>query len=101
MLNHQKISGLWSFFVPLACEFFVSRQVAFSGRCFPDNYSLVRKFRELPQSVFGQARCWFSWLNQYFNHKFLGLNCQNSKSVFQIYESFQFFRSWPLFVNRS
>ncbi|MGR2911453.1 hypothetical protein ABMX86_23225, partial [Vibrio vulnificus] len=31
---------------------------------------------------------------------FLGLNCQNSKSVFQIYESFQFFRFWLLFVSQ-
>ncbi|EPD2588295.1 hypothetical protein ACR82O_003625, partial [Vibrio cholerae] len=32
---------------------------------------------------------------------FWGLNCRNSKSVFQLYESFQFFRSWLLFVNQS
>ncbi|ASJ40108.1 hypothetical protein TI24_12770 [Vibrio vulnificus] len=25
-----------------------------------------------------------------FEHRFWGLNCRNSKSVFQIYESFQF-----------
>ncbi|HAS8250760.1 TPA: hypothetical protein I7673_23235 [Vibrio vulnificus] len=48
------------------------------------------KFRELPQSIFGQTRGWFGWLNQYFEHRFWGLNCRNSKSVFQIYESFQF-----------
>ncbi|HGS4624612.1 TPA: hypothetical protein ACMDON_003564 [Vibrio cholerae] len=33
-------------------------------------------------------------------NQFLGLNCQNSKSVFQIYESFQFSGFWLLFVSQ-
>ncbi|MEJ3599620.1 hypothetical protein WFH67_03630 [Vibrio vulnificus] len=42
-----KISGLWSSFVLLACEFCVSRQVGFSGRCFPDNYSLALEIQRI------------------------------------------------------
>ncbi|WP_462099824.1 hypothetical protein [Vibrio cholerae] len=59
------------------------------------------KFRELPQSIFVQVRGWFGWLNQYFDHRFLCLNCRNSKSVFQIYELFQFSGFWLLFVSQN
>ncbi len=41
----------------------------------------------------GKCEVRAAWLNQYFEHRFWGLNCWNSQSVFQIYESFQFFRS--------
>ncbi|WP_080608899.1 hypothetical protein, partial [Vibrio vulnificus] len=37
---------------------------------------------------------------QKFDLRFLSFDCQSSKSVFQIYESFQFFRSWLLFVSQ-
>ncbi|EOV0147026.1 hypothetical protein ACOIXN_004493, partial [Vibrio vulnificus] len=39
----NKISGLWFFFVPLALQFGVCRQVGFCERCFSDTYSLVLK----------------------------------------------------------
>ncbi|EPW3005119.1 hypothetical protein ACWJ9U_004361, partial [Vibrio vulnificus] len=49
------------------------------------------KFRELPQSIFGQARGEGGWLNQKFDLRFLSFDCKSSKSDFQNYESFQFF----------
>ncbi|MCR9501853.1 hypothetical protein NB509_18385 [Vibrio vulnificus] len=57
------------------------------------------KFRKLPQSIFGQARGQGGWLNQKFDLRFFGFLCHSSKSDFQIYESFQFFDFWLLFVS--
>ncbi|EGR3963948.1 hypothetical protein DDM91_19260 [Vibrio cholerae] len=37
------MSGLSFFFVPSAGSFRVCRQIGFSGRCFPDTYSLMLK----------------------------------------------------------
>ncbi|EGR1072263.1 hypothetical protein EFU51_18230 [Vibrio cholerae] len=42
-----KISGLWFFFVPVACEFCACRQVDFSGRYFPDTYSLALEIQSV------------------------------------------------------
>ncbi len=42
-----KNQWLWFFFAPLACEFCVSRQVGFSGRGFPDNYSLALEVQRI------------------------------------------------------
>ncbi len=41
MLNQNKISGLWFFFVPLADWFCACRQVGFIGRYFLDINSLA------------------------------------------------------------
>ncbi len=35
------------FFVPLADRFGAGRQVGFSGRCFPDTYSLALKIQRV------------------------------------------------------
>ncbi|EID0062960.1 hypothetical protein LA284_004330 [Vibrio vulnificus] len=101
MLNHQKVSGLWFFFVPSADWFCVCRQVGISGR-FSRAIILWRwKFKELPQSIFGQARGWGGWLNQQSALRFLSFDCQSSMSDFQNYESFLFSAFWFLFVNQS
>ncbi len=42
-----KISGLWFFFVPVACEFRACRQVDFSGRYFPDTCSLALEIQRI------------------------------------------------------
>ncbi|MGL0992755.1 hypothetical protein ACSTET_23320, partial [Vibrio vulnificus] len=42
-----KISGLWFFFVPVACEFCACRQVDFSGRYFPGTYSLALEIQSV------------------------------------------------------
>ncbi|MFQ4134669.1 hypothetical protein, partial [Vibrio vulnificus] len=52
--NHQKISGLWFFFVPSADWFCVCRQVGFSGRCFPDINSLALEIQRIA-SINSQA----------------------------------------------
>ncbi|MBG0757443.1 hypothetical protein BOO21_19110 [Vibrio cidicii] len=59
------------------------------------------KFRELPQSIFEQARGQGGWLNQKFDLRFFSLSSQSSKSDFQNYESFRFSTFWPLFANQS
>ncbi|NNN74175.1 MULTISPECIES: hypothetical protein [unclassified Vibrio] len=100
MFNHQKsVDYGFSLFSRLIGFVFVGK-LASAGAVFRTSILWCWKFRELPQSIFEYARGWFGWLNQYFDHRFLGLNCRNSKSVFQIYESFQFFRSWLLFVSQ-
>ncbi|HFQ5409769.1 TPA: hypothetical protein ACGVBB_004585, partial [Vibrio vulnificus] len=43
----RKISGLYLFFVPSADCFCAYRQVGFSGRCFPDTYSLALKIQRI------------------------------------------------------
>ncbi|WP_219585136.1 hypothetical protein, partial [Vibrio parahaemolyticus] len=46
MLNQLK-SVIYDFFVPLADWFCICRQVGFSGRCFPDTYSLALKIQRV------------------------------------------------------
>ncbi|EGR2424391.1 hypothetical protein DYB15_18510 [Vibrio cholerae] len=101
MFNHVKSVGCIFSLLPRLVSFEFVGKFASVGAVFRTLVLWRWKFRALPQSIFGQGRGWFGWLNQYFDHRFLGLNCRNSKSVFQIYESFQFFRSWLLFVNQS
>ncbi|ELB7342683.1 hypothetical protein RV032_003786 [Vibrio cholerae] len=47
MFNHQKSVDYGFFFVPSADLFCVCRQVGFSGRCFPDNYSLALEIQRI------------------------------------------------------
>ncbi|MGR3096097.1 hypothetical protein, partial [Vibrio vulnificus] len=49
------ISGLWFFFVPLAFQFGVFRQVGFFERCFSDTYSLPLKTLSI-----ASINCWVS-----------------------------------------
>ncbi len=101
MFNHQKsVDYDFSLFPRLIGFVFVGKLISV-GAVFRTIILWRWKFRKLPQSIFGQARCWFSWLNQYFEHRFLCLNCRNSKSVFQIYESFQSSGFWLLFVSQN
>ncbi|MGR3150660.1 hypothetical protein, partial [Vibrio vulnificus] len=43
----RKISELWFFFVPLAFQFCVCRQVGSIGRCFPDTCSLALEIQSV------------------------------------------------------
>ncbi|TLE19253.1 hypothetical protein D2926_18545 [Vibrio cholerae] len=99
MLNHPKSVVYDCSLFPWLVSFVFLGKLASVGAVFRTIILWRWKFSELPHSIFQQARGYGGWLNQYFEHRFLGLNWQNSKSVFQIYESFQFFRSWLLFVN--
>ncbi|WP_206604797.1 hypothetical protein, partial [Vibrio vulnificus] len=63
MLNQNKISGLWFFFVPLADWFCARRQVSFSGRCFSDTYSLALKIQRVASINF-RASARLGWLAQ-------------------------------------
>ncbi|ENJ1753045.1 hypothetical protein AB0532_004316 [Vibrio parahaemolyticus] len=101
MLNHAKSVDYGFSLFPRLIGFVFVGKLASAGAVFWTITLWRWKFSELPQSIFGQARGWFGWRNQYFEHRFSGLNCRNSKSVFQIYELFQFFRSWLLFVSQN
>ncbi|MDK2706942.1 hypothetical protein QO230_22045, partial [Vibrio vulnificus] len=59
----RKISGLWFFFVPLAFQFGVCRQVDFIGRCFSDPYSLALKIHRVTSINF-QVSARLGWLAQ-------------------------------------
>ncbi|MCU8291390.1 hypothetical protein OC525_22970, partial [Vibrio vulnificus] len=43
----RKISWLWFFFVPLAFQFGVCRQVGFCERCFSDTHSLALEIQRI------------------------------------------------------
>ncbi|WP_374039409.1 hypothetical protein [Vibrio cholerae] len=101
MFNHAKSVGCIFSLLPRLVGFVFAGKLASFGAVFWTFILWRWKFRELPQSIFESARGWFGWLNQYLDHRFLGLNCRNSKSVFQIYESFQFSGFWLLFVSQN
>ncbi|KGK15097.1 hypothetical protein DC58_04435 [Vibrio navarrensis] len=101
MFNQQKSVDYGFSLFPRLIGFVFVGKLASAGAVFRTIILWRWKFRELPQLIFGQARGWFGWLNQYFDHRFLCLNCRNSKSVFQIYELFQFSGFWLLFVSQN
>ncbi|MCD1213236.1 hypothetical protein B4946_18395 [Vibrio cholerae] len=71
MFNHLKSVGcIFSLLIRLFGFVFVGKLASF-GAVFRTIILWRWKFRKLPQSIFGQARCWFRWLNQYFDHRFL------------------------------
>ncbi|MBG0757623.1 hypothetical protein BOO21_20070 [Vibrio cidicii] len=91
MLNHAK-SVVYGFSLfPRLVGFEFVGKFASVGAVFRTLVFWRWKFRELPQSIFGQARCLDCWLNQKFDLRFLSFDSQSSKSDFQNYESFQFF----------
>ncbi|EJL6357731.1 hypothetical protein VDT04_003604, partial [Vibrio cholerae] len=99
MLNHQQsvVYGLSLF--PWLVSFVFLGKLASVGAVFRTITLWRWKFRELPQSIFGQDRGWGGWLNQKFGLSFLSFGHQSSKSDFQNYESFQFFGFRLLFVS--
>ncbi|KJR27760.1 hypothetical protein, partial [Vibrio sp. S234-5] len=69
-IHKKSVDYGFSLFPRLICFVFVGKLVSV-GAVFRTIILWRWKFRKLPQSIFGQARCWFSWLNQYFDHRFL------------------------------
>ncbi|RZQ09247.1 hypothetical protein D8T46_21295 [Vibrio vulnificus] len=75
MLNHQKSVVYDCSLFPWLVSFVFLGKLASVGAVFWTIILWRWKFRELPQSIFGQARGWFGWLNQYFEHRFWVLSC--------------------------
>jgi hypothetical protein len=75
MLNHAKSAGYDCSLFPWLVSFVFVGKLASVGAVFRTIILWRWKFRELPQSIFGQARGWFGWLNQYFEHRFWVLSC--------------------------
>ncbi|EKF9165056.1 hypothetical protein O1B18_003364 [Vibrio cholerae] len=101
MLNHAK-SVVYDFSLfPWLVSFVFLGKLASVGAAFRTIILWRWKFKELPQSIFGQARGWGGWLNQQSALSFLSFDCQSSMSDFQNYESFLFSAFWFLFVNQS
>ncbi|EJL6339995.1 hypothetical protein NMR29_003618 [Vibrio cholerae] len=64
MFNHQKsVDYGFSLFPRLIGFVFVGKLASF-GAIFRTLIFWRWKFKELPQSIFGQARGWGGWLNQ-------------------------------------
>ncbi|AUL95885.1 hypothetical protein ACWOKN_004319 [Vibrio vulnificus] len=101
MLNHQKSVGYGLSLFPWLVSFVFLGKLASVGAAFRTIILWRWKFKELPQSIFGQGRGWGGWLNQQSALRFFSISGQSSKSDFQNHESFQFFGFWALFVNQS
>ncbi|EJO3996440.1 hypothetical protein NRI82_004591 [Vibrio vulnificus] len=99
MLNHLKTVVYGFSLLPRLLGFAFVGKLASAGAVFRTIILWRWKFKELPQSIFGQARGWGGWLNQKFDLSFLSFGHQSSKSDFQNYESFQFFGFRLLFVS--
>ncbi|MBT2949625.1 hypothetical protein PO25_17265 [Vibrio anguillarum] len=101
MFNHVKSGGCIFSLLPRLVGFLLIGKVASLGAVFRTSILWRWKLRVLPQSVFGQARGQTGWLNQKFDLRFFSFSYQSSKSDFQNYEAFQFFRFWLLCVSQS
>ncbi|KYN24703.1 hypothetical protein AUQ44_02115 [Vibrio cidicii] len=101
MLNRAK-SAVYGFSLsPWLVSFEFVGKLASVGAVFRTLILWRWKLRELPQSIFGQARGEGGWLNQQFDLRFLSFSSQISKSDFQNYELFRFSTFWFLFVSQS
>ncbi|EJK2116996.1 hypothetical protein NK428_003951 [Vibrio navarrensis] len=83
MLNHEKSVGYHFFLFPRLVGFEFVGKFASVGAVFRTIILWRWKFRELPQSIFGQARGQGGWLTQNFELRFLSFSSQISKSDFQ------------------
>ncbi|EGQ7707791.1 hypothetical protein IO706_003542 [Vibrio cholerae] len=70
MFNHQKSVGCIFSLLPRRVGFVFVGKLTSVGAVFWTLILWRWKFRELPQSIFGQARGWGGWLNQQSDLRF-------------------------------
>ncbi|MGL0936219.1 hypothetical protein ABMX80_22365 [Vibrio vulnificus] len=70
MFNHVKSVGCIFSLLPRLVDFVLVGKLAFVSAVFRTIILWRWKFRELPQSIYRQARGLGGWRNQYFDHRF-------------------------------